>query len=165
MVTHSSILAWRTPRTGAWQATVHSVEKSQTRLKQLSTTAALSPRFVTKLLLVQVSQILSVHESIFAASVTSLTAAIFVGLFHHFCASLRSQSHSVSFTEWYVHGFPQIHLPRQTMLGTTLSSSWGRSHETLLYWSSAEHNSGFYYTTHHFHFRYLVLEFSFGSFL
>ena len=64
MATSSNILDWRIPWTGAWQATVHSVEKSQTRLKQLSTTAALSLRFVTKLLLVQVSQILSVHKSI-----------------------------------------------------------------------------------------------------
>ena len=34
MATHSSILAWRIPRTeGAWQATVHGVTKSWTRLK------------------------------------------------------------------------------------------------------------------------------------
>ena len=34
MATHSSILAWRTPMdTGAWRATVHRVEKSQTQLK------------------------------------------------------------------------------------------------------------------------------------
>ena len=33
MATHSSILAWRMYR-GAWQATVHGVAKSQTRLKQ-----------------------------------------------------------------------------------------------------------------------------------
>ena len=32
MATHSSILAWRIPLTGAWWATVHGVEKSQTRL-------------------------------------------------------------------------------------------------------------------------------------
>ena len=32
MATHSSILAWRMYR-GAWQATVHGVAKSQTRLK------------------------------------------------------------------------------------------------------------------------------------
>ena len=31
--THSSILAWRIPRTEAWQATVHEVAKSRTRLK------------------------------------------------------------------------------------------------------------------------------------
>ena len=36
--THSSILAWRIPRNrGAWQATVHGVTKSWTRLKRLST--------------------------------------------------------------------------------------------------------------------------------
>ena len=35
--THSSILAWRNPMVrGAWQATVHSVTKSRTGLKQLS---------------------------------------------------------------------------------------------------------------------------------
>ena len=35
---HSSILAWRIPMDrGAWQATVHRVEKSQTQLKWLST--------------------------------------------------------------------------------------------------------------------------------
>ena len=34
---HSSILAWRVPMDrGAWQATVHKVTKSWTRLKQLS---------------------------------------------------------------------------------------------------------------------------------
>jgi len=33
MATHSSILAWRIPMDrGAWQATVHGVEKSRTRL-------------------------------------------------------------------------------------------------------------------------------------
>ena len=33
MATHSSILAWRIPMDkGAWWATVHGVEKSQTRL-------------------------------------------------------------------------------------------------------------------------------------
>ena len=33
MATHSSILAWRIPGArGAWQATVHGVAKSQTRL-------------------------------------------------------------------------------------------------------------------------------------
>ena len=34
MATHSSILAWRIPKDrGAWQATVHGLTKSQTRLK------------------------------------------------------------------------------------------------------------------------------------
>ena len=37
MATHSSILAWRTSWRGAWVATVHVVEKSQTHLKRLST--------------------------------------------------------------------------------------------------------------------------------
>ena len=37
MAAHSIILAWRIPMDrGTWQATVHGVEKSQTRLKQLS---------------------------------------------------------------------------------------------------------------------------------
>ena len=37
MATHSSILAWRIPiDRGAWQATVHGVAKSQTRLRRLS---------------------------------------------------------------------------------------------------------------------------------
>ena len=37
MATHSSILAWRLPvGRGAWQATIHTVSKSRTRLKQLS---------------------------------------------------------------------------------------------------------------------------------
>ena len=37
MATHPSILAWRILPTGAWQATVHGVIQSQTRLKQLGT--------------------------------------------------------------------------------------------------------------------------------
>ena len=37
MVNHSSILAWEIPMDrGAWWATVHSVAKSWTQLKQLS---------------------------------------------------------------------------------------------------------------------------------
>ena len=32
MVTHSSILAWEIPRTGAWRATVHGVVTSRTWL-------------------------------------------------------------------------------------------------------------------------------------
>ena len=36
MASYSSILAWRTPWTGAWQATVHRVAKNWTRLKHLS---------------------------------------------------------------------------------------------------------------------------------
>ena len=37
MASHSSILAWRIPMDrGAWQATVHGVAKSWTRLKRLS---------------------------------------------------------------------------------------------------------------------------------
>ena len=38
MATHSSILAWRIPMDrGAWWAIVHSVTKSWTRLKRLTT--------------------------------------------------------------------------------------------------------------------------------
>ena len=36
MATHSSVLPWEVPRTGAWGAIVHRVTKSQTQLKQLS---------------------------------------------------------------------------------------------------------------------------------
>ena len=32
MATHSSILAWEIPWTGAWRAAVHRIPKSQTRL-------------------------------------------------------------------------------------------------------------------------------------
>ena len=43
MATHSSILAWRIPMDrGAWQATVHGVAKSWTRLSDLSTHIHLS---------------------------------------------------------------------------------------------------------------------------
>ena len=37
MATHSSILAWKIPRTeGAWQATIHEVSKSQTQLSDFT---------------------------------------------------------------------------------------------------------------------------------
>ena len=39
MATHSSIYAWRIPRTEAWQATVHGVPKNWAQMKQLSTCA------------------------------------------------------------------------------------------------------------------------------
>ena len=43
MATHSSILAWRIPiDRGAWQAAVHRVEQSQTRLKPLSSSSNIS---------------------------------------------------------------------------------------------------------------------------
>ena len=38
MATHSNILAWETPWTGAWWATVHGVVKNWTQLKRLSMT-------------------------------------------------------------------------------------------------------------------------------
>ena len=38
MATHSSILAWRIPMDrGSWQAVVHVVAKSQTRLSEMDT--------------------------------------------------------------------------------------------------------------------------------
>ena len=47
IATHSSILAWRIPMDrGAWQASVHSVAESQTRLKQFSTRASSSLKIV-----------------------------------------------------------------------------------------------------------------------
>ena len=36
MATHSSVLAWRIPGTGAWWAAVYGVAQSQTRLTRLS---------------------------------------------------------------------------------------------------------------------------------
>ena len=36
MATHSSILAWRVPGTGAWWAAVHGVRKSRTRLSDFT---------------------------------------------------------------------------------------------------------------------------------
>ena len=46
MAAHSSILAWRTPWTGAWQVTVHGVAKSWTWLKWLqSILKEISPEF------------------------------------------------------------------------------------------------------------------------
>ena len=47
IATHSSILAWRIPMDrGAWQASVHRVAQSQTRLKQFSTHASSSLKIV-----------------------------------------------------------------------------------------------------------------------
>ena len=40
MATHSSILAWRIPRMGTWQAAVYGVTQSRTRLTQLSSLSA-----------------------------------------------------------------------------------------------------------------------------
>ena len=36
MATHSSILAWKIPRRGAWQATVHRVVKESDMTQQLN---------------------------------------------------------------------------------------------------------------------------------
>ena len=38
MANHSSILAWKIPWTGAWQATTHGATKSQTRLNDFTST-------------------------------------------------------------------------------------------------------------------------------
>ena len=38
MATHSSILAWRIPGTGAWWATIHRVAQSRTRLSNFTFT-------------------------------------------------------------------------------------------------------------------------------
>ena len=40
MATHSSVLAWRIPGTGAWWAAVYGVAQSQTRLKRLSSSSS-----------------------------------------------------------------------------------------------------------------------------
>ena len=52
MATHSSILAWRIPMDGgAWQATVHGVAESWTRLNQLSSSSnsKVSDKLLSKL--------------------------------------------------------------------------------------------------------------------
>ena len=40
METHSSVLAWRIPGTGAWWAAVYGVAQSRTRLKRLSSSSS-----------------------------------------------------------------------------------------------------------------------------
>ena len=40
MATHSGILAWRFPWTGAWWATIYGVAQSQTRLKRRSSSSS-----------------------------------------------------------------------------------------------------------------------------
>ena len=40
MATHSSVLAWRIPGTGAWWAAVYGVTQSRTRLKRLSSSSS-----------------------------------------------------------------------------------------------------------------------------
>ena len=40
LATHSSVLAWRIPRTGAWWAAVSGVARSRTRLKRLSSSSS-----------------------------------------------------------------------------------------------------------------------------
>ena len=39
MATHSSVLAWRMPGTGAWWAAVYGVSQTRTQLKQLSSSS------------------------------------------------------------------------------------------------------------------------------
>ena len=41
MATHSSVLAWRIPGTGAWWAAVYGVTQSRTQLKRLSSNSIL----------------------------------------------------------------------------------------------------------------------------
>ena len=48
MATHSRILAWRIPRRGAWQATVHGVAKSQTWLSTHTAVALVRIEFKQK---------------------------------------------------------------------------------------------------------------------
>ena len=49
MTSHSSILAWEIPMDGgAWQATVHGVAKSQTRVSPLSTRKKATLRWKTR---------------------------------------------------------------------------------------------------------------------
>ena len=40
MATHSSVLAWRVPGTGAWWAAIYGVAQSRTRLKRLSSSSS-----------------------------------------------------------------------------------------------------------------------------
>ena len=42
MTTHSSVLAWTIPETGAWWAAVYGVAQSQTRLNRLSSSSSSS---------------------------------------------------------------------------------------------------------------------------
>lgn len=115
--------------------------------------ALLSLRSVTRLLFVQASLLhLSIYEIIFADFVPLLTMGIFMGQFTTlflFCASLRCSGDILFLLQYgMVYGIlrvPQTHLPRHTMLGTTLNSIWGRNQESLLFWGSPKHTSGFYY--------------------
>ena len=46
MATHSNILAWKTPWTGIWQATVHGVSESDTTVQLTHThTHTLAPQY------------------------------------------------------------------------------------------------------------------------
>ena len=42
MATHSSVLAWRIPGTGAWWAAIYGVSQSRTQLKRLSSSSSSS---------------------------------------------------------------------------------------------------------------------------
>ena len=48
MATHSSVLAWRIPGTGAWWAAIYGVAQSQTRLKLLSKHTAVTRKMQIK---------------------------------------------------------------------------------------------------------------------
>ena len=53
MATHSSVLAWRIPGTGAWWAAVYEVAQSRTRLKRLSSSSIPLYVFITSSLSIQ----------------------------------------------------------------------------------------------------------------
>ena len=68
MAVHSSFLAWRTLMDrGDWLVTVHSVSKSQTPLKQLSTQARMSIELV-----MPSNHLISVTTSLTALSLSSI---------------------------------------------------------------------------------------------
>lgn len=130
--------------------------------------AVVSLRFVTRLLLVQISQLLSVHESIFVAFVPSLTTGIFVGLFYDFRASLRF-SGVILFLPQYgtVMVFfrsicPDIpcRVPPWALLGEGAMSPFC----TWVLPNTSQVSIIPPTNIIHFYFRYSVLEFPFGSF-
>ena len=84
------------------------------------------------------------------ALTTEILEGFFTALYHFGCSGV------VLFFPWNgrVQGtwrLPQTHLPRCTILATSLSSTWHRSREALLYWCSPKHISGSYYTTYHYY--------------
>ena len=61
MATHSSVLAWRIPGTGAWWAAVYGVAQSQTRLSGLAAAAAHASKVMLKILQARLQQYVN-HE-------------------------------------------------------------------------------------------------------